>query len=133
MSTYGGRSGFERMKTYVGLLFAVLALIAFIEPTASAVAASTGTPSSAQVLTPTTATTATHQQGPEHDVMVTHQIRHHVPSAVVQRRGGRGHTGALTRAPKGPWPTGRLTLVTGLVRPSDRLLHRTVTTIRLRM
>ena len=118
------------MKVHVAVLLAVLALVALIQPTASAAPSSPSTACSAQVLTSTT----THQQGPEHGVLVTHATRHHVSSAVVHRRGGgRAHTGALTRLPEGLRPLGCLTLVARWGRSTDRLLDRAVTTHPLRL
>ena len=132
MSTAVGRSGYVWMRVHVAVLFAVLALVAFIPATASAAPAATGTACSAQVLT-TTAIPGWHQQGREHSVLVTHAIRHHVRSTVAQRRGSRADTGAFTQLPDGPWPPGWLTLVARCGRWTDRLLDRAVTTHPLRL
>ena len=133
MSTAIGPSGYAWMRVHVAVLFAVLALVAFIPATASAAPTPrTGTACCAQVLT-TIATPASHQQGPEHSVLVTHAIRHHVRSTVAQRRGSRADTGAFTRLPEGLWPPGCLTLVARWGRSTDRLLDRAVTTHPLRL
>ena len=136
MSTAVGRSGYVWMRVHVAVLFAVLALVAFIPATASAAPTPTGTGTGtaccAQVLT-TIATPASHQQGPEHSVLVTHAIRHHVRSTVAQRRGSPADTGSFTRLPDGLWPPGWLTLVARCGRWTDRLLDRAVTTHPLRL
>jgi len=121
------------MRVHVAILFAVLALVALIPATASAAPASTGTACSAEVLATTTATPASHQQGPERSVLATHAIRHHVRSTVAQRRGSRADTGAFTQLPDGLWPPGCLTLVARCGRSTDRLLDRAVTTHPLRL
>lgn len=131
MSTAVGRSGHTWMVALVAVLFSVLALGAFIQPTASAGPAPSGTTYSARVL-PTTAT-ATPQQAPVHVVVMTHVSRHHHRSAVVQRRGGRSHTGALSGMPPCQRPLGRPTLICGSSRWSDRLVDRAVTTHPLRL
>ena len=132
MSTATGPSGYAWMRVHFAVLFAVLALVAFIPATASAAPTSTGTACSAQVLT-TTATLARHQQGPEHSVLVTHASRHHLRSTVAQRRGSRADTGAFTQLPENLWPPGCLTLVARCGRSTDRLLDRAVTTHPLRL
>jgi hypothetical protein len=133
MSTATAPSGYAWMRVHLAVLFAVLALVAFIPATASAAPASTGTACGAQVLTTTTVTPAIHQQGPEHSVLVTHAIRHHVRSTVAQRRASRADTGAFTQLPEGLWPPACLTLVARWGRSTDRPLDRAVTIHPLRL
>jgi hypothetical protein len=123
------------MKVHVAVLFAVLALVALIHLSvssspASAVSTSTGTASSAQVIT---TSTTTHEQAPGHGVLASHAAHHHVRSAVVPRRGGRAHSGALTRLPEGLRPPDCPMHAAGWGRSSDRLVDRAVTTHPLRL
>lgn len=125
------------MKVHVAVLFAVLALVASIQANASAATPSMDSASAAQVLTTTSSTASTasasDQQGLDHGAPAAHATRHHVRSAVVQRRGGRTHTGGLTLLPEGLRSPGRPTLVAASVGCNDRLLDRAVTTHPLRL